>query len=405
MIFAIETSCDETGVSLVSGSLHEDNTLSFKTHASLIYSQAHLHKEFGGVFPTVAKREHISKIAPLITSLFDHYGLEKVDHADSTNRYCTASERIIIEKWLQHESTLVDSLIELANRYNPSTIDAIAVTVGPGLEPALWVGINTARTLALLWKKPLIPINHMEGHVMSGLWEGGQIEFPLLSVLVSGGHTELVLSEQPFSYTILGATRDDAAGEAFDKGARLLGLPYPGGAQLSRLAQIHREHYLHVKPQPIFPRPMIHSQDLDFSFSGLKTALLYHLKDTGYYEHADSLPPLVLQEICRAYEDAIIDVIIAKTKKSIDKSNPNTIVVAGGVSANAVLQKQMLSLGDECGVKMLFPKEGLTGDNAEMIGMTGALYFQAQHPLYNLETLEQITAQSSLRIDSNHTFF
>lgn len=248
-------------------------------------------------------------------------------------------------------------------------IDYIAVTSGPGLEPALWVGILFAEELGKKWGVPVIPVNHMEGHIYSVLFNSDEpLEFPALALLVSGGHTELVNIRNFGSYEVVGRTRDDAVGEAFDKVARLLGLHYPGGPKISKLAEIHRQKGL--VPSFEFPRPMIHSKDLDFSFSGLKTSVLYKLKDIELSENTK-------EEYARAFEDSVIEVLIKKTKMAVEKFCPKTLIVAGGVSLNTHLRRELQKLSIEYPDLIIrIPDSELTTDNAVMIGIAGYIKLQ-----------------------------
>ena len=214
-----------------------------------------------------------------------------------------------------------------------SKFDVIAVTVGPGLEPCLWEGINFAQSLAKEPKKPIVAVNHMEGHIVSVFLSGKNIDvqFPALALLVSGGHTELVLIKGWLNYKIIGETLDDAVGEAFDKVARLLGLPYPGGPSLSKLADTLTGHAM--SSQIKLPRPMLNSKDLNFSFSGLKTAVLYVLRDN---------PKINKAALAKEFQNAAVEVLVSKTLKAIEKFKPKTLIVAGGVAANKYLRKELI---------------------------------------------------------------
>lgn len=359
-ILAIETSCDETGISLI-----EAKGNNYKILATELSSQAKIHAEYGGVFPALAKREHIKNL-PL----------------------------------------LFDKILKKLARQGLTTFDLIAVTSGPGLEPALWTGIVFAKELAQKYKIPIIPVNHMEGHILSvfgknkGSFKINKIKFPVLSLLISGGHTELVLVKDWGKYQIIGQTLDDACGEAFDKIARMMELPYPGGPEISRLAEAGRK-FLHLRtfaqagepskaifhqknmrgeqmqkfrPAFVLPRPMMYSKNFDFSFSGLKTAVLYLIRDLR------KVDPKILEniEIKKAiaveFENAVVDVLIHKTKKAIEKYKINTLIVAGGVSANKHLKNEIKKSFDKT-IKIYFPDQKLTGDNAVMIGMAGYLKF------------------------------
>ncbi|CAN5127236.1 tRNA (adenosine(37)-N6)-threonylcarbamoyltransferase complex transferase subunit TsaD [soil metagenome] len=345
-ILAIETSCDETAVAVIeaSGGLQKPT---FKILGNSLISQIDIHKEFGGVVPMLAKREHKKNLPILL------------------------------------EKTLLDAGLD---PQKPS-IDALAVTSGPGLEPALWEGILFTEELGQKWDMPVFPINHMEGHVYSPLYEAlPLLTFPALALLVSGGHTELVYIKDFGSYEIIGRTLDDAAGEAFDKVARLLGLEYPGGPKVSLLAASHRKKGL--KPDFEFPRPMIHSKDLNFSYSGLKTAVLYKLKD-------QVITPEVQEETARAFEDAAIEVLIEKTKKALEMYDVRTLIVAGGVSQNTYLRSELQKLADtRMDLTLLLPIKSLTTDNAVMIGI--AAYIQMEKG--NKGTREKIRANGNLKL-------
>ncbi len=329
-ILAIETSCDDTCVAVIEVKESKEKS-TFKVLANIVQSQD-IHKEYGGVFPMMAKREHMKNIGPI----FD---------------------------------------LAMKKAKNPK-IDAIAVTVGPGLEPALWVGITFAKELGEKLGVPIIPVNHMEGHILSifpkktktfTIDKKAKI-FPSLSLLISGGHTEIVLSKKFGEYKIIGSTRDDAVGEAFDKVARMLGLPYPGGPEISKLAKEQRK--INKQSKIILPRPMIHSKDYDFSFSGLKTAVLYYIRDYG------PLTEKMKREIAREFEDAAIEVLIHKTLRAVKQYKAKTLIVGGGVSANTYLKKILKRSLKEVDLKtkIYFPVKGLSTDNALMIAIAG--YFQ-----------------------------
>jgi N6-L-threonylcarbamoyladenine synthase len=259
-------------------------------------------------------------------------------------------------------------------------IDYIAVTVGPGLEPALWVGVNTARALSVIWDIPVIPINHMEGHIVTATFVSedkinyrvNDIQFPVLSLLVSGGHTELVLSKNLSDYKKIGQTRDDAVGEAFDKVARMLGLPYPGGPAISKLAGEFRNKNI---PNPfVMPRPMLHSKDYDFSFSGIKTAMLYAVRDLTKNNTRDLIEDEKLALAC-AFEDAAIEVLIKKTLNALEEYNSQTLIIGGGVAGNIYLRSELSKAIEKKypEVALLFPEPWLATDNAVMIGMAAMM--------------------------------
>ena len=265
VILGIETSCDETAVSIIEGTGTKESPL-FRVLSNLVLSQIAIHEKYGGVFPMLAKREHTANIAPLIEKALEEAKIpaNKVE--------INEENKMAAQKILEREPGLAEKLITLAETGRPN-IDQIAVTYGPGLEPALWVGLNAAKALGTLWNIPVMPMNHMEGHIASVLVGAEKsIVFPAIALLISGGHTELVLVKNWTEYEIIGETKDDAVGEAFDKVARMLGLPYPGGPEISRRAAGLRVQKMAAKNQPEnpfnFPRPMLHSGDYNFSFSG-----------------------------------------------------------------------------------------------------------------------------------------
>jgi N6-L-threonylcarbamoyladenine synthase len=387
-ILSIETSCDETGISILS---LKGNTIEVLGNA--LASQIELHAQYGGVFPAMAKRAHAEKITFLIEqALSDSELLEAVDAPVAG----VAEQLAFLD---DKETTLKDHIVPFLTYYAKPDIDYIAVTVGPGLEPALWVGINAARALSTIWNIPIIPINHMEGHIVTTAIQPDETEnsfasqaetstqgsdlgnyslskrvftfkpltFPLLSLLVSGGHTELVLVHGFGQYEKIGQTRDDAVGEAFDKVARMLGLPYPGGPAISKLAAQWREKEI----ENIFelPRPMMHSGDYDFSFSGIKTAALYAIRD--YKEEHGEMADDDKAALARAFEDAAIEVLVYKTLKAAAEYNAQTIIVGGGVAANAYLREELTKavLKKIPDTHLLFPEAWLATDNAVMIGL------------------------------------
>jgi N6-L-threonylcarbamoyladenine synthase len=358
-ILSIETSCDETGISILEAKGGTTDA-SFKVLGDTVSSQIDVHIPYGGVFPALAKREHIKNLPVVLEKTLIKAGLDK----------------------------------------KKKPIDAIAVTYGPGLEPALWTGIVFAKELAKKWNVPLVPVNHMEGHLLSvfgknkGTFKISKIKSPALSLLVSGGHTELVLMKKWMDYKIIGQTLDDAVGEAFDKAARMLGLPYPGGPQISRLAEetrISRERSIAQAGEPSIairkhanmraksaresgfslPRPMLHTKNFDFSFSGLKTAVLYLIRDLGGIE---KISEKVKAEIALEFENAAIECLIHKTRKVTEQYGIKTIIVGGGVSANKYLRSEMKKLTGK-NIKLMFPTKELSTDNSIMIGIAGYLNY------------------------------
>ncbi|MDO8590334.1 MAG: tRNA (adenosine(37)-N6)-threonylcarbamoyltransferase complex transferase subunit TsaD [bacterium] len=357
-ILAIETSCDETAVALleIDGALEKPN---IKVLGNTLLSQVALHEQYGGVYPNLAKREHQKNLPPL----------------------------------------LEETLREACENPEKPDIDYIAVTNGPGLEPALWVGITFAEALGKKWNKLVVPVNHMEGHVFSVLFESGDaLALPALALLVSGGHTELVHVKDFMSYEILGQTRDDAVGEAFDKVARMLGLPYPGGPEISKLAEIARGKVNSETTTFRFPRPMMHSKNLDFSFSGLKTAVLYKLKS----ENGSTSSPQVgdegfKEDMARAFEDAAVEVLVDKTRRALVElgDGAKTLIVAGGVSANLHLSRELRKLVAEFpDITLKIPPRLLTTDNAIMIGISAFIKISRKPEI--LKDKMPITAQGNL---------
>ncbi len=377
-ILAIETSCDETGISIIeaSGSLtksaeldQNNHNITFTILADTLASQAKLHNEYGGVFPTLAKREHI-KALPLL-----------------------------FEQALQNAGAQEKSL-------HMSDIDAIAVTHGPGLEPALWTGINFAKDLAEKWNIPIVPVNHMEGHIFSALMtekDGSQFsitnpQYPAIALLISGGHTEIILIKDHLIYEYLGGTLDDAVGEAFDKVARMLSLGYPGGPLISKLAHDARKENNNSDIGKPLPRPMIHSKDFDFSFSGLKTAVLYKIKEL-HKQYEDKLPQKIIEQIAMEFEDATAEVLAKKATDALREYNAQTLIIGGGVSANGYIntrikEKIIQELGENI-VKIFIPHPGMAGDNALMIAISG--YYRAMRNEY-LGNIENLTAHGTLKL-------
>ncbi|HSX25291.1 MAG TPA: tRNA (adenosine(37)-N6)-threonylcarbamoyltransferase complex transferase subunit TsaD [Candidatus Andersenbacteria bacterium] len=331
-ILAIESSCDDTGVAVV-----QKNGENIDVLASLVTSQD-IHAATGGVIPEAAAREHVRVISPMVKTVMEKSGLNKDD------------------------------------------INAIALTVGPGLMPSLAVGVQAARTLAYAWNKPIVPVHHIEGHIYSALlasppYEGGagggllsgeRNLFPALAVIISGGHTMLIRVQDHLNYEVLGQTRDDAIGEVFDKVARMLGLGYPGGAKVSKLAEQGNPNAFH------FPRPMEHSHDLDFSYSGLKTAVLYQLRDLG-----ENVTEKDNANIAASFQEAICDSVVTKIEYALKKDAYKSILFAGGVAANTALRIRIAGIAEEQGIELRIAPPELCGDNAVMIGEVGVYAFEA----------------------------
>lgn len=363
-ILAIETSCDETAIAILECSGNE-NAASFRILGNALLSQIEIHKEYGGVFPALAKREHAKNLVPILEA-----ALEEAELLKENTQELEDSLRAELAEVLAREPGLGEQFLEFVSECEPPEIDAIAVTAGPGLEPALWVGINFARALSLAWKKPLVAVNHMEGHVLAALAEKGEklsiqnAELPILALLISGGHTELVVMNEWLSYEIVGQTRDDAVGEAFDKVARMLSLPYPGGPEISKLAEEVRA--VNEQNPYALPRPMIDSGTCDFSFAGLKTAVLYMLKENPDITEAQK------KFIAHEFENAVGDVLWKKTARALEETGAKTLVIGGGVSANTHIRRVFAEKIKELPeVSLRIPAASLTTDNAIMIGLAG----------------------------------
>lgn len=361
-ILAIETSCDETALAIVEAD-GVFPSMNIRVLADNVLSQVDLHKTYGGVFPMIAKREHARALVPLLIKTLTDAGLYRL-----TSRHVIESPlRDEFQEILEKEPELFAQFISSVPNIDPPQFDAIAITRGPGLEPALWVGINFAKALSMIWKVPIIAVNHMEGHMLSALLaktESGYavhpVRFPTLGLLVSGGHTELVYSSSLRVYRVIGETRDDAVGEAFDKVARILGLPYPGGPEISQLAEKSSG------TEFTLPRPMMDSGDYDFSFSGLKTAVLYLTKKLGMLSEEQKA------DIAREFEEACVDVLVTKTLRAIDEFGVATVLLGGGVSANKKLRRELSRVIRDSwpNVSLHIPDAGLSTDNALMIAVT-----------------------------------
>lgn len=307
IVLGIETSCDETGVALYS----EQGLL-----ADTLYSQVEMHAEYGGVVPELASRDHVRKLIPLIQSCFDKAGI------------------------------------------NPNDISGIAYTAGPGLVGALFAGVSVAQSLAYAWGKPAIGVHHMEGHLLAPMLEDNPPKFPFIALLVSGGHTQLIHVERIGEYTLLGESLDDAAGEAFDKTAKLLGFGYPGGPALARYAE-------QGDPKRFtFPRPMTNRPGLDFSFSGLKTFAL-----TTSQKH--TLDEQTKADIARAFEDAVVDTLVIKCRRALKQTQLSRLVIAGGVSANTRLREALYKMSYQLNAQAYFPRHEFCTDNGAMIAYAG----------------------------------
>lgn len=315
-ILGIETSCDETGIAIY------DDQLGLLSHQ--LYSQVELHADYGGVVPELASRDHVRKTIPLIK--------EALAAANCTKE----------------------------------SLDGIAYTAGPGLVGALLVGSCIGRSLAYAWNIPAIAVHHMEGHLLAPMLEENRPEFPFLALLVSGGHTLMVKVENIGEYQVLGESIDDAAGEAFDKTAKLLGLDYPGGPRLAKLAEKG------VSKRFIFPRPMTTKPGLDFSFSGLKTFAANTIAKEGK-------DPQTQADIALAFQDAVIDTVAIKCKRALKQTGLKRLVVAGGVSANQSLRTQLAVLMKSLGGEVFYPRNEFCTDNGAMIAYAGMQRLKAGH--------------------------
>lgn len=384
-ILAIETSCDETGIAIVEARGSTPKTV--KVLANALISQASLHAKFGGVFPAIARREHAKNIIPLLVHALKEAKLNK---KLKKTRVLSKKEDSALAKIFHKEPELFLLFKNTLLSLKIPSIDAVAVTSGPGLEPALWVGINTAEALGALWGVPVIPVNHMEGHIVASLMQtndNGKTfslavpKSPSLALLISGGHTELVLMPSTGKYKMLGQTRDDAVGEAFDKVARMLGLAYPGGPEISKLAEKAPEHQRLSIP---LPRPMLKSGDFDFSFSGLKTSVLYAIKKFETLTDRDK------ELIAKDFEDSVTEVLVSKTITAAKKYKAREIILGGGVTANKKIRKVFQnSVANEMpGTSLFIPTVLLSGDNGLMIGVAGLLRSKSQKHIVANGTLK-----------------
>ncbi|WP_312772009.1 tRNA (adenosine(37)-N6)-threonylcarbamoyltransferase complex transferase subunit TsaD [Pseudoxanthomonas mexicana] len=341
-VLGIETSCDETGVAVYDTG--RSGAAGLRAHA--VYSQIALHAEYGGVVPELASRDHVRKLLPLIRQTLAEAGLETRD------------------------------------------LDGVAYTAGPGLVGALLVGAGVARSLAWALDVPAVAVHHMEGHLLAPLMEDDPPEAPFVALLVSGGHTQLVAVDAIGRYRLLGETLDDAAGEAFDKTAKMMGLPYPGGPQLAALAEQGTPGRFK------FARPMTDRPGLDFSFSGLKTQVLLAWRDSDQSDQTKA-------DIARGFEDAVVDTLAIKCERALDEAGSDVIVIAGGVGANKRLRAKLQDMAIRRGGRACFPRPSLCTDNGAMIAFAGALRLEAgQHetaevkvtPRWDMATLATVAA-------------
>ena len=317
-VLGIESSCDETGVAIY------DSDKGLLAHQ--LYSQVKMHAEFGGVVPELASRDHVRKLLPLINAAFEEAGLL------------------------------------------PESIDGVAYTAGPGLIGALMVGAATGRAIAMGWGVPAVGVHHMEGHLLAPMLEENPPEYPFVALLVSGGHTLLVDVAAPGSYRILGESLDDAAGEAFDKTAKMMGLPYPGGPLLSQLADKGRPGIF------VFPRPMIDRPGMDFSFSGLKTAVRLEIA-----KHAvdEIVPEQTKADIALAFQTAVVETLTVKCRRALQATGHKRLVIAGGVSANRQLRTRLQEMARKEKGQLYYPRPEFCTDNGAMIAYAGYLRLKA----------------------------
>ncbi len=410
-ILAIETSCDETAIAILDIKETKAET-KVSVLGNALISQIKIHEQYGGVYPALAKREHSKNLVPILKTALKESGLLK----NAKTKTFSTKDTNKLKALLSHEPELFELICgELPSIKTPK-IELIVVTNGPGLEPALWVGINFAKALNFLWGIPVIPANHMEGHLLASLLKNvknGNFTlkkplFPMLSLLISGGHTELVLAKKWGAYKLVGQTRDDAVGEAFDKVARMLSLPYPGGPEISLLSEKYREKHLGEKSPYPLPRPMLHSKDFDFSFAGLKTAVLYTLKkislnpaSAGSGEHPSKMNVLakitadIKESIACEFEDSATEVLLSKSERAVKKYKIKTFSLGGGVSANKQIRHSFeKSFADNFPETKLFvPSQTLTTDNAIMIGLAG--YFKSDKKIART-SLSRIRAMGNL---------
>ena len=318
-VLGIETSCDETGIAIYDD---EQGLI-----ANQLYSQIKLHADYGGVVPELASRDHIRKTVPLIQAALKEANLTSAD------------------------------------------IDGVAYTAGPGLVGALMVGASIGRSLAYAWNVPAVAVHHMEGHLLAPMLEDNPPQYPFVALLVSGGHTQLISVTGIGQYRLMGESIDDAAGEAFDKTAKLLGLDYPGGAKLSKLAEQGDSSRFH------FPRPMTDRSGLDFSFSGLKTAAANTIHQ---YNQSVDLDEQTKADIARAFEDALVDTLVIKSRRALEQTGFNRLVIAGGVSANKTLRNKLAELMAQRKGQVYYPRIEFCTDNGAMIAYAGMIHLKQQ---------------------------
>jgi N6-L-threonylcarbamoyladenine synthase len=322
LVLGIETSCDETAAAIVRNGR--------EILSSVISSQIATHKRFGGVVPELASREHLDKIVPVVNEAFERAQMK------------------------------------------PADVDGIAVTVGPGLVGSLLVGVSYAKAMAFALKKPFVGVNHIEGHIYSVAFENPPIEYPAEALIVSGGHTNIFYIPEPGKYKVVARTRDDAAGEAFDKVAKLLGLGYPGGPIIERLS---REGNPKAVP---FSIPRMGDGLPDFSFSGLKTAVTKYVRETGLQPVSnDEEPSTAVKDLAASFQHVVVQSLVSTMERIADEYYPKTLIVAGGVACNGKLREECRTIASELGLPVYFPSPHLSTDNAAMIAAAGTVKLQA----------------------------
>lgn len=322
LVLGIETSCDETAAAIV-----RDGR---EIVSSVIASQIETHKRFGGVVPELASREHLDKIVPIVEEAFERAKMQTDE------------------------------------------IDGIAVTVGPGLVGSLLVGVSYAKAMAFALQKPLVGVNHIEGHVYSVAFDNPPVEYPALALIVSGGHSNLFFIPEPGKYKVLARTRDDAAGEAFDKVAKMMGLGYPGGPIIERLAR-------EGNPKAVkFSTPRMGDGSADFSFSGLKTAVTKHVRETGLQPVTNGAEPSpAIKDLAASFQSVVVRSLVGTTERVARDYPPKTLIVAGGVACNEALREASRQAAEQLGIPVYFPSPHLSTDNAAMIAAAGTVKLQA----------------------------
>lgn len=322
LVLGIETSCDETAAAIV-----RDGR---EIISSVISSQIETHKRFGGVVPELASREHLDKIVPVVEEAFSRAGIQTDE------------------------------------------IDGIAVTVGPGLVGSLLVGVSYAKAMAFALQKPLVGVNHIEGHVYSVAFENPPVEYPAMALIVSGGHSNLFFVPAPGKYKVMARTRDDAAGEAFDKVAKMMGLGYPGGPIIEKLAR-------DGNPRAVkFSIPRMGDGSADFSFSGLKTAVTKHVRETGLQPVVNGAEPAqAIKDLAASFQNVVVRSLVETTERVAGECRPKTLIVAGGVACNGALREAARQAAERLGVPVYFPSPHLSTDNAAMIGAAGTVKLEA----------------------------